>query len=492
MELGMYQGPQVTQQLNLAPQLLQWLKLLQVPTTELSALVQAELESNPALESDDYNLDESDRMEERESWEKELASGDLAGSDGADLERKFELLAQIDDEWREDYYRNGSDNVSDPDSEQKRHQYMLDCLVADTGLQEHLINQLATLGLAADELSLAELIIGSLDRRGYLGMPLQEMANLTGESMELLEGVLQRVQQMDPPGIAARSLSECILLQLPKGQACSKLAARIAADYLEQLAHANYRVIAAELDVEESQVQEAARWMTALCDPEPGRRFDQQPTTYITPDIRILKTEEGYRIELNNGTIPHLKISDGCRRLLEQARISQTDQSYIRNKLRRAAFLIQGISQRQETLYKVSEQIVRIQGEYFDSSEGVLKPLTMSKVANLIGVHETTVSRAIANKYVETPRGLFEFKHFFRSGYRCRDGSAFTPESVKDMISELIRQEDPAQPLTDLDIVERLLKDRGLRLARRTVAKYRDEMSIPSSKARRVSLAMAS
>ncbi len=476
MELGVFQSPGLSQQLNLAPQLLQWLRLLQVPTTELSTLVRHELETNPALELGDPGSNDASDL--ADAQEAEAGEDSLEKSD---LEAKLNELSLLDADWRSDYFQSRSDQAGSVQAEQEKHQFILDSAMADASLQEHLLRQLSACSLPAEQQALAELIVGSLDERGYLMTPLTELAELSDLPLVAAETVLARVQELDPAGVGSRDLRECLLLQLEAADRPDDLPVVLVRDHLEALSQ-NPKNLALQLSISEEDLFLAMEKIRAL-DPSPASSFSRRPVEYIEPDATIFRQDGAFVIELNDDSIPHLRLSAECRRMLEEKKLTAEDRAYIRRKIRHASFLIQGLSQRQDTLRRVIQEIVRVQGDFFRQSEGELQPLTMVKVAGLLGVHETTVSRAIANKYIRTPRGVFEMKHFFRAGYQCSDGSAVTPDSVKDTIAALIKQEDPSHPLTDLHIVD-MLRKKGLRLARRTVAKYRDELNLASSKDR--------
>mgnify|MGYP003605290275 CR=1 FL=1 len=297
--------------------------------------------------------------------------------------------------------------------------------------------------------------------------------------MGCAEKTLAVVQTFDPAGVAARSLSECLLLQIHDQKS---LPARIIRDYLEALGRRQFAEIANALGVTKEDVLEAFEIIRGL-KPEPGTIFSSERPRYIAADITVRKVEGDFIIEVNDDSLPRIRISASCRQIVETGRVSGEDLSYLRKKIRNASFLIQGIRQRQETLRKVACEIVKHQMDYLNSEHAELKPLTMAKVAKAIGVHETTVSRALSQKYMRIPRGLFEMKHFFQAGYQCADGSAVVPSAVQDMISDLIKAEEKSNPLTDLHIV-RALKAKGIDIARRTIAKYREEMGIGSSKER--------
>jgi len=442
MNLGMrvHQDVNVSQQLNLAPQLLQWLRLLHVPTTELSAMVRHELETNPALEAEEC----ASESEFDDSAPDDGEFHEEPAAEQAVLDEKQEFLMELDAEWGEDWTGGQAARASGGASaeDQAKHSYLLDSAVSDVSLYCHLLDQLPLVGLSRDDYALAELVIGSLDWRGYLTLSAQELAALAETDAARVERALTRVQAMEPAGVGARDLRECLLLQMADREP----------DFLPRR-------------VTEQYLDAAAREQFAEIGP-------------------VVRDNGAWRVDLDESSVPRLRISASCRRLLEKKTLTESEAAYVRDKIRAATFLIQGIGQRQDTLKKVAEHIARFQSEYLDSARGELKPLTMAKLAAMIGVHETTVSRALANKHIRTPRGLFEMKHFFRSGYPCADGSYVTPDKVKELIADIVENEPAAAPHRDTDIVA-LLKKRGLQLARRTIAKYREEMNIPSSKERK-------
>jgi len=488
LDLGLRPYAQVSPQLNLAPQLLNWLRLLQCPTTELSAVVRRELESNPALELDSDSPPADAEVREDADGLAEAGALEATAPSAADreLDAKIEFLSQIENEWRyESQNLRRLDATRDSDLSE-RQRLLMDSLVDPASLQQHLLQQMAGFGLSSRKARLVELIIGSLDDRGYLDSDFESLAKLSGRSEGEVKAALAVVQQMDPAGVGARDLRECLLLQADGTKPAQRLAARILRESFDLLARQAFDEIAAALQADLELVWQAFDYIRSL-DPSPGSSFTARPVDYVSPDITLRRVDGEWVITLDDEHLPRLRLSASCRELIAQKRLTPEERAYVRGKMRMASFLIQGLGQRQQTLRKVAQEILRVQKDYFDNPNGRLKPLTMAKVASLIGVHETTVSRALAGKYIDTPYGVFEMKYFFKSGYLCNDGSALTPEAVKEIMDEVIRGESRDRPLTDLEIA-RILKDRGLHLARRTIAKYRDEMGIPISKDRRVGL----
>ena len=469
----------VSQELRLAPQLLQWLNILQASSVDLSAIIQSELATNPALELDGPMPDGvvAENVEEPVAADepKEMEYGEEA------LGERLEYLAEIDGEWRDSEAGSMSGASGNDSEEQEYRDHVNDSITRETSLQEHLLAQLRLMDDPAPDLRLCELLVGSLDDRGYLASPLAELATLAGVSESDLEQALSVVQRMDPPGSGARDLRECLLLQL-RASGAGALAEALVSEHLQAVGRRQYRDLAALLDVDEEDVRAAVAEIQTL-NPAPGQRFARHLAEYVEADAVVTSTTAGYVVELTDQRIPRLRLSASVRRLLEQGNLSREEVAYIRGKIRAAAFLIQGITQRQETLRKTVEQIVNFQGDFFGRADGQLNALTMASVARLVGVHETTISRAISNKYLQTPHGLFPMRHFFQAGLRCADGSRMTPQKVKELLAGIIRAEDACAPLMDRDIVREMNK-RGLRVARRTVAKYREEMGIPASKDR--------
>ncbi len=480
LNLGFRHDLDLSQQLGLAPQLLQWLRILQAPTMELSELVATELESNPALETEqtsaDGDLDLSDDFDDN-------ASPEETSFDDAKLDEKFRALAEIDSDWREEGRCAGSHDSAAIGDAQERHQYALDSLSSEESLFEFLMQQVRLMDGDQRSRDAIELVVGSLDQRGYLTTPIEDLARDTDRAVAEIEQALAVVKTLEPVGVGAADLRECLDLQM-NDLPDDFLPRRIVRDCLDALARHQHADIARCLGVLEEDVIEAADFIRRL-NAAPGHTIARPAAEYVTADLVIRKEDGKCVVELTDQHVPRLVLSSACRAMVERGELSAQDLSYLRKKLRAASFLIEGISQRQNTLCRVGEQIAQVQRDFLLNADGVMRPLTMARVASVIGVHETTVSRALANKYVRSPRGLLSMRDFFRSGYRCEDGSSYTPESVKQWIVDIINDEDPASPTRDVDIVAMLKDERGLELARRTVAKYRSEVGVPSSKERK-------
>ena len=474
LNLNMGQGLGQQQQLNLAPQLLQWLRLLQAPAQHLEQMVRHELEINPALEE----LEEEEKSESEDDLDAELAEEE---GDSEPVDERMEALAEIGREWDSDEASTSSDDIV---ASQERMDYRMSMLTEASSMRDCLSKQIAVMGLSDEVKAAAELIVGTLDKRGYLDLPLETLAEESGMAMEHLRSALGWVQSCEPAGVGARDLRECLLLQLPGTDDETLLARRIVEQHIESVAQNRLEAIADHIDAELEEVQEAVRLIRTL-NPYPGQAIESdEPVCTVTPDVIIRNNEEGeFEIEVVERNVPRLRISHSCRAMIEKGNLSRADLAYVRNRIRSALFVIEGLRKREATMRRITEEIIRIQHNFLRDEKQEIRPLTMAKVAAIIGVHDTTVSRALADKYIETPVGVFPMRHFFQAGYQCEDGSALTPDMVRQRIHTIIQAEDPAEPIKDEDIAETLKKD-GIPVARRTVAKYRVELGVGSSKER--------
>jgi len=460
---------------TLAPQMRQALEYLQAPLLELGALIRREIEQNPTLE---------EKSEDHASLE--IDPGDPAGGDEdvAAFEDEYRKLSELDASWREYFRMAGAGRGGSSPEEEERRRHMLESLVREESLQSRLMTQIDLTDLEGRDRDAAVLLIGSLDDDGYLNATLGELSETSSLSMETLEQALAVVQDLDPAGVGARDLRECLAIQLRRlGLPDGALEMRVVMDHLDDLAADRHSEIAKALSTPVATVYEAAKTIASL-EPKPGRAFDGGPPEYVVPDVVVQKIGDEYVVAMNNDRLPRVRISRQYRQLMEDSSTPKETRAYIRDKIRAGAFMIRSIHQRQETVAGIAREIVRAQREFLDRGLGHLRPLKMSEVAAVVGVHETTVSRAVSGKYMQTPRGLFEMRFFFSSGYRAPDGNSVSNKAVKDAITELIEAENVACPLSD-DAIVRRLAERGLKVARRTIAKYRDEMGIPPSHERR-------
>ncbi len=472
--LSQTQTQQQRLQMVLAPQLRQSLEFLQVPLLELRSLVQQELEQNPTLEE---RLADSDRIEVEtpalEPKDEESVK---------DFGEEYELLAQIDDDWN-DFFRETTPKTKGSREEDEQRKHFLDSISQPESLQEHLLHQLALTDLSPIDRQLGELLIGHINEDGYLAVLLSEVADTQGIPLAQVEQVLKVIRDFDPIGVGAFDLVDCLVFQITRDQQGGSLAERIVRDHLDELAAHKYAAIARQLKVPIAEVQQAAHYIATL-DPHPGRRFAVETAAYVVPEVTVQKVDDRYIVTLNNEQLPHLRISKHYRPLMESASTSPEVKQYIIEKIRSGAFMIKSIHQRQRTIQNIAVEIVRVQESFMEHGVKELKPLTMSEVAGVLDIHETTVSRAASGKYMQTPQGVYEMKYFFTPGYKTASGETVSNKSVKDRIDQLIAAEDRAKPLSDQALADRL-KQEGLNVARRTVAKYREELKILPSHLRK-------
>lgn len=481
----------------LAPQLQQSLALLQAPTLELKALVEQELQQNPVLEEaasidmdqeektirGEADRDHTDPAEPPPDTTFDPASEKPSSEPVDDFQAEFEKLVQMDQEWRDHFSQTNVPMRQSEEDEEKR-QYMFDSIVANTSLQETLLEQVRLSELTDQERQVAEMIIGNIDDQGYLRATVDELAFSTNISKELIEKVLKIIQSFHPPGVACRDLRECLMLQLQRSEKTNSLEYQILDKHMDALGKRKLPEIARGLGVGIDEVQEAMQRI-ALLEPHPGRDFLPDNQQYVVPEIFVSKNGDDFVVSTNNDQVPHLRISNHYKDLMSQAESSAEVREWIREKIRAGKFLIKSLHQRQETILNIAREIVKRQKEFMEKGVSALKPMTMVQVAEVVGVHETTVSRAVSGKYMQTPQGVLEMKYFFTSGLKTASGGGMSNTSVKEMINDMIATEDGSKPLSDEEIVKQLT-EKGIVIARRTVAKYRSELNILPSHLRKV------
>jgi RNA polymerase sigma-54 factor len=497
MAQGLQLSQRLTQSLVLAPQLQQSLALLQAPTLELKALVEQELQQNPVLEEASAAEIETQEKEDRDSEPAEAsdpaeppadvtmdpASERDASEPVDDFEAEFERLVQLDQEWRDHFAQTNLPMRASAEEEEKR-QFMFDSLVAATSLQQMLLDQVRESALPEEQWPIAEILIGNIDDYGYLKASIEELAFSTNLPAEKTLEVLKVIQGFDPSGVGARDLRECLLLQLERIGQQNSLEYRIVNEFMDALGKRRIPEIARGTGTEVDEVQEALERIARL-EPRPGRAFLPDNDQYVLPEVFVQRSGEDFIVTTNNEQIPHLRISNTYKDLMAQGKNTPEVRNYIREKIRAGKFLIKSLHQRQQTILNIAKEIVQRQREFLEKGVAFLKPLTMVQVAEIVGVHETTVSRAVSGKYIQTPQGIFEMKYFFTAGIQTASGDGLSNTSVKDMIAEIFKKEDSGKPLSDQEVV-RMLQEKGIVIARRTVAKYRTELNILPSNLRKV------
>ncbi len=473
-----------TQSLVLAPQLRQSLKILQVAAMDLRTVIQEELQANPTLEEqpmEGVSLDNpgNDSSEHEHSGDNDDSQ---SGGDEMDFSKEFDILTKLDQDWR-DYMANAGGNQPHTSEDDEKRQHLFDSLVSETSLQEHLMSQAEMADVDDATIDAMRYLVGSLDDRGFLTQSVSDIALQTALPLDSVQSAHALLKSLEPPGIGAMDLKECLALQLVAKGRGDSLAARIVRNHFPLLIRRRIPDIARRSGATLEDVQHAIEEIGTL-DPAPGRRFADDSNRVVTPDVTVEKDGDEWKIELNNDYIPRLRISNTYKELIAKGSLNRQERDYLRERIRSGRFLINSIEQRQQTIERITREIIKVQGEFFEEGVSKLRPLTMTQIADTVGVHETTVSRAIANKYIRTPHGVFEFKFFFTPGYKSDGGDSVSNTSVKEMINDLIDVEDRGRPYSDQDLVAKL-QDKGIKIARRTVAKYREELGILPSNLRR-------
>ncbi|MCC7406185.1 MAG: RNA polymerase factor sigma-54 [Bdellovibrionales bacterium] len=469
----------LSQQLRMTPQLQQAIKLLQLSRMELETQVRKELTENPVLEEIQETTEDDPAPKAATTSEDSRTTGTEVPEGGQDQDPR----KQDEFDW-DTYFEN---QYKPPQSSGGGNEEIMNyenVISARQTLHDHLVWQAGLAGFNEEEMALISVLISYVDDDGYIKIPLQQMAEEEGLDVADLEDVLPFLQEFDPPGVGARDLKECLLIQAKHIEEDTNDLVRLINDHLKDLEKKNYQAISKAMSIEMADVVEMCKIIYSM-DPKPGRAYLPQDTHFITPDVYVYKVGEEYIVSLNEDGLPRLRISNLYKNVLkggDAVGANSEAQEYIQDKLRSALWLIKSIAQRQRTIYKVTESIVRHQHDFFEKGPAFIKPMILRDIANDIGMHESTVSRVTTNKYVHTPRGIFELKYFFNSGINKTDGDSLASESVKLKIKQLVSEEDVKDPLSDQRIVELLKKD-GIKIARRTVAKYRDVLKIlPSSK----------
>lgn len=465
-----------TQRMIMTPMLQQAISLLQLSRLELVQELRQQLEQNPVLEEALEEATDPQLSQEQESPEAERTEAEQAEEDRAD---------RIDDFDWESYLQDASDyRPQIPREELERFDAEIQ-LTKPRSLMDHLLFQLHLTTSDPELLQLATLLIGNLDESGYLKEPLDAVAATAGVNVPRLEEVLRLVQTFEPTGVGARDLRECLLLQLEGRPEPDPLAKELISAHLQELEGRQWEKLAGKLGVPVREIQAAVEYITTL-EPKPGRTFGTEDPRYITPDVYIVKVDDRFVVVLNDDGLPRLRVSPYYRAILANKTGNGREvREYLEGRMRSALWLIRSIEQRQRTMFKVAESLVKFQRKFLEEGITALRPLTLKEVAEDIGMHESTVSRVTTNKYIHTPQGLFELKYFFHRGVPATSGDVVSSLKVKDLIHKLLTVEDSGRPLSDQKIVEILREKHGVEIARRTVAKYRSQLRIPSSSRRK-------
>ncbi len=473
MKLGYGLTIEQSQKLVMTPELIQAIQILQFNTQELESYVQEQLLANPVLENE--NPVEPIKEERTESLEP--------------IEQKTEKAKEetIEIEWQEKISEQGYDDISYKQYEHKTEsaEYSYEQYTsAEITLPEHLLFQLQFAPIKRGCKEIGKYIIESLDDNGYMTLTIEEISSAFKTTKQNIEIVLAVIQTFEPSGVGARDLKECLLIQLRNKGVINNAVEAVINNCLEDIASNRINVISKELGLTNKEVQDIGDLIRSL-EPKPGREFATQASTrYIVPDVLVEKIDDEYIVTVNETSAPRLTISPYYQRLMHESEQDPNLASFLSGRFNSAVWLIKSIEQRKQTIYNVVKAVVKYQKDFFDCGSKHLKTLTLKQIAEDVGIHESTVSRSINGKYMQTPRGVFEIKYFFKSGVADEKGVGISSSSIKTFIKEIITEENQASPFSDQDMVA-LLSEKGIELSRRTVAKYRDELKIPSSSKRK-------
>lgn len=475
------------QRLYITPQLQHAIKLLQMPILELVEQVKTELESNIFLEensdgeddsvliSDENNSNDGYQDDRETPIELDVEKRDVP-SIKEDNDPDYENYENIFEDSSDSGFIKKSDNRSDSNTKQN---YLESAFPMPVTIYDHLIDQLRFTNITDQQFRIGEMIISSLDTDGYFKSNLNEIAEFAGCTIEEVEKVLSIIQTFDPPGVAARDLKEALLQQIKQDPEAHPIAQPIIADYLELLHKKKFKEIASNLGISVDDIKETARYIQKL-EPIPGRAFDINTVKYVVPDVIVDKIDGGFVISINDDFIPKVKVKEEYKEFLQKESMdSETRNKYDKN-YSDAKLLITSMEKRRNTIIRAMEKIIEKQKDFFDHGPKHLKPLVLKDIASAINMHESTISRVTTDKYVQTPWGIFELKYFFSGGLLKNDGQEIPSRRVKNIIKEIIDKEDKDSPLSDQEIAD-ILTNRGIRISRRTVVKYRKELGISPS-----------
>jgi RNA polymerase sigma-54 factor len=480
MALELRQQLKLTQQLIMTPQLQMAIKLLQLSRLELVDTIRRELEENPALEEVAEGTGEEPLSESLEATEMPLSEVPPNPDVPAETKSREEF------DWSgflDDFSTPSRVPVETEDREAPKYEAFI---TRKESLNDHLLWQFLMTKPSREDEEIASLIIGNLNKDGYLQVSVEEIAAAAAAPPEKVAAVLALLQTFDPIGVCARDLRECLLIQARYLGFEHSIITAILTDHLANLEKKNYKAICKALKINLEEVVSAVAIIKAM-EPRPGRQFSDDTPQYIIPDIYVYKMENEFVIVLNDDGMPKLRVNSLFRRSVGRGRrVAGEAEDYIQDKVRSAAWLIKSIHQRQKTIYRVMESILRYQREFFENGIAHLKPMVLRDVAQDIGMHESTISRVTTNKYAYTPQGIYELKYFFNSSIKRDEGGAIASASVMEKIRQLIAAEDPKRPHSD-DKIAQILKRENIQIARRTVAKYREMMRVlPSNKRKEI------
>jgi RNA polymerase sigma-54 factor len=498
MALSLHQVQKQTQRLIMTPQMQQSIQLLQMSAMELEQLATQEMMENPFLEvAEETETAEEQKQLTPDEAEKGTSDSEIDFTFGSPEEEappsvielatattpESEHFGDLDINW-EDCYDGSESRVYTPSEPQEEERDFADYVALRENLYDNLKWQLHVSPLNKRDTEIGEYVIGNIDDDGYLRVPLAEIAEDMKCTVADVERVLQVIQTFEPVGVGARNLAECLRIQLQARGVKDKSTLEIVEKHLDFLQKKKFKEIARHLGIDEAKVREVFHLISHL-EPKPGRAQSIDDVKYIQPDVFVKKVDEKYMIYLNEGKTGGLRINNYYRNLLQRSGgFNAKEKEFAQEKFKAAVWLIKNIEKRKSTILKVTEAVMTFQKEFLEKGTKALRPLTLKEIAEVVGMHESTVARVTTNKYVETPRGIFELKYFFSPGLETSSGEEASSTSIKELLSQLIAQENPKKPYSDQKLAE-MIQQRGINIARRTVAKYREQMHILSAKMRR-------
>lgn len=477
------------QRLIMSRQMQQAIHFLQAPVMELAPLIEIEMEGNPVLEYSDEASDDGENDGELDRLEEESAEEQLQGENEPERElafddSDFEVLKRLDEDFRDHFSQSEGGSPGSIEEEEKLHAFLENSLTKAETLFEHLMEQAREVFGNEKKLSIAEAVIGSLDESGFLGASSKELAALRGCNVEAVDEVVKAVQGFDPVGVGARDLKESLLIQLKSQHKEKTLAYAIIDGQFDDLLHNRIPAIKRKQRCTEEEINAAVDNDIARLDLHPGLQVGSNAATPVIPDVTLSCDGEVISVVINDDSMPKVRLSSRYLRMLDDEALPKETKDFIKQKIQSAKWLLRNIMQRNSTIERIGESLAKRHREYFLKPEGKLTPLTMKALADELGVHESTVARAVANKYIDTPRGVLPLRSFFTTGLSKQEGEDISSSAVRDLLEEFIGKEDKRKPLSD-EALSAKLKEKGISCARRTVAKYRALLEIGTAQQRR-------
>ena len=469
--------PQLQQKLKLSPQIIQSIEILQLPLMALVEHIQQELVDNPVLEE----------VVDEKKEENLKESADVAQTTGEDEKgNEIDRLGEITEDWREFYSQTTVRRNAGSEERDQKQEALENTAAKPMSLHDYLMGQLSLIDVPGNLPEACEHIIYSIDKSGYLASPLEEILQSLEKPILLdeIKEALSIVQALEPPGVGARNLQECLMLQLDKRDPNYQLTKELLLNHLESIEMKKYPIIAKKTGCSLEVIKRQVEFIRTL-NPKPGSLFCDETIPYVVPEVKVEYIDGKYEVFLiDNTNVPQLHISSFYKKFLNESGTDTSTRQYIQKKIESAKWLIDAIEQRRGTLYKVACKIVELQKDFLDEGIHRLRTLKMQDIADIVKVHVSTVSRAIAHKYIQTPQGIFEIKFFFTGGFQNVDGSMESWEAIRQKLAEIVAKENKASPLSDEEVAEKLHAS-GIAIARRTVTKYRRIMKMPSSRQRK-------